>query len=147
MEIFWPQNNLPFMGFETVLSVKHIIACRSNSHCALSSNLFHGQIVQIAILQLSGPENKKCSPWKVFGRNHPQTKVIYTKYSKQFSRATFFVFWVTWLKDSYLNNLPVKQIWRKSAVWGSSVWAHFYSPMQIEIKSLNKLYLKVLQIW
>ena len=35
-------------------------------HCAFSSNLFHGQIVQIAILQPSDPENKKCSPWKVF---------------------------------------------------------------------------------
>ena len=44
-----------------------------DSHCAFSSNLFHGQIVQIAILQLSSPENKKCSPWKVFGTNHSQT--------------------------------------------------------------------------
>ena len=34
----------------------------SGTHCAFSSNLFHGQIVQIAILQLSDPENKKCSP-------------------------------------------------------------------------------------
>jgi hypothetical protein len=32
------------------------------AHCAFSSNLFHGQIVQIAILQLSDSENKKCSP-------------------------------------------------------------------------------------
>ena len=32
------------------------------SHCAFSSNLFHGQIVQIAILQQSDPENKKGSP-------------------------------------------------------------------------------------
>ena len=39
--------------------------------------------------------------------------------SKNFSRATFFVFWVTQLEDKYVNNLPVKQIWRKSAVWGS----------------------------
>ena len=45
----------------------------SYPHYAFSSNMFHGQIVQIAILQLSGPENKKCSPWKVFGTNHPQT--------------------------------------------------------------------------
>ena len=37
--------------------------------------------------------------------------------SKNFSRATFFVFWVTQLEDKYVNNLPVKQIWRKSAVW------------------------------
>ena len=34
----------------------------SEAHCAFSSNLFHRQIVQIAILQLSDPENKKCSP-------------------------------------------------------------------------------------
>ena len=45
----------------------------NNSQCAFSSNLFHGQIVHISILQLSDPENKKCSPWKVFGINHPQT--------------------------------------------------------------------------
>ena len=32
------------------------------AHCAFSSNLFHGQIVQILIDQLSPPENKKCSP-------------------------------------------------------------------------------------
>ena len=32
------------------------------SHCAFSSNLFHGQIVQIAILQLSDSECKKFSP-------------------------------------------------------------------------------------
>ena len=49
------------------------------SHCAFSSNLFHGQIVQIAILQLSGPENKKCSPWKVFGKNHPQILLLLSR--------------------------------------------------------------------
>ena len=38
-------------------------------------------------------------------------------YSKNFSRATFFVFWVTYLVDIYLNKIPVKQIWWKSAVW------------------------------
>ena len=38
---------------------------------------------------------------------------------KNFSRATSFVFWVTWLENSYLNDLPMKQIWRKSAVWYS----------------------------
>ena len=34
----------------------------AHSHCAFSSNLFHGQISQIYIDHLSGPENKKCSP-------------------------------------------------------------------------------------
>ena len=38
-----------------------------------SSNLFHWQITQRAMHQLSDPENKKRSPWKVFGINHPQT--------------------------------------------------------------------------
>ena len=37
-------------------------------------------------------------------------------YSKKFSRATFFVFWQTHLVDRFLSYLPVKQIWRKSAV-------------------------------
>ena len=37
-------------------------------HIALfSSNLFHGQITQRYIDQLSDPKNKKCSPWIVFG--------------------------------------------------------------------------------
>ena len=34
----------------------------NDSHCAFSSNLFHGYIAQIYIDQLSDPENKKCSP-------------------------------------------------------------------------------------
>ena len=38
-------------------------------------------------------------------------------YSKNFSRATFSVFWVTYLVNRYLSYLPVKQIWRKSPVW------------------------------
>ena len=37
--------------------------------------------------------------------------------SKKFSRATFFVFWGTHLVDVFLNNMPVKRIWRKSSVW------------------------------
>ena len=46
-------------------------------HCAFSSNLFHGQIVQIAILQPSDPRNKKCSPWKVFGRKIPSNPATF----------------------------------------------------------------------
>ena len=42
-------------------------------HCAFSPNLFHGQITQKSIDQMCSPENKKCSPWKVFGINHAQT--------------------------------------------------------------------------
>ena len=37
-----------------------------------------------------------------------------------FSRAKFFVFWGTHLVDTFLNNMPVKQIWRKSAVCSSA---------------------------
>ena len=40
-------------------------------------------------------------------------------YSKNFSRATFFVFWRTHLVGIFLSYLPVKQIWRKSAVLAS----------------------------
>ena len=36
--------------------------------------------------------------------------------SKNFSRATFFVFWSTQMVDIYLSYLSVKQIWWKSAV-------------------------------
>ena len=34
------------------------------SHCAFSSNLFHGQIAQIYINHLTRAENKRCSPEK-----------------------------------------------------------------------------------
>ena len=37
-------------------------------------------------------------------------------FSKNFSRRTFFVFWRTHLVNMFLRYLPVKQIWRKSAV-------------------------------
>ena len=36
--------------------------------------------------------------------------------SKNFSRATFFVFWSTQMVNIYLSYLPVKQTWWKSAV-------------------------------
>jgi hypothetical protein len=45
-------------------------AC-ADSHCAFSSNLFHGHIVQKYIDELSPPENKKYSPGKVFGIKPP----------------------------------------------------------------------------
>ena len=45
------------------------------SHTALfSPNLFDGQITQISIHQLSDPENKKCSPWKVFRIEPPSNQ-------------------------------------------------------------------------
>ena len=52
-----------------------------------------------------------------------------------FSRLTFFVFWVTLLKDTYLNNLPVKQIWRKSAVWVCT--SSHYCPSIADVYSIS----------
>ena len=53
--------------------MKQIVKCHIStcSHCAFSSNLFHGHIVQKYIDQISTPENKKCSPGKVFGIKPP----------------------------------------------------------------------------
>ena len=55
--------------------------------------------------------------------------------SKNFSRATFFVFLSTLMVDIYLSYLPVKQIWWKSAVWESandwranSQWKFYWKP-------------------
>ena len=36
--------------------------------------------------------------------------------SKKWSMATFFIFWVSYLVDSFLSYLPVKRIWRNKAV-------------------------------
>ena len=41
---------------------KNTYLCETVSHCAFSTNLFHGQIAQIYIDNLSGHENQKCSP-------------------------------------------------------------------------------------
>jgi hypothetical protein len=48
------------MDFDKTEKAFSLIAI--DSHCASSSNLFHGQIAQIYIDQLRDPENKKCSP-------------------------------------------------------------------------------------
>ena len=66
-------KNIAQQSFHLLYFYFRIFHTGTVAHCAFPSILFHGQIVQIAILQLSGPENKKCSPWKVFGTNHPQT--------------------------------------------------------------------------
>ena len=55
-------NYLPY--YVCNVSIKR----RTYSHIAFSSNLFHRQITQKHFNQLSDPENKKCSPWKVFGK-------------------------------------------------------------------------------
>ena len=41
------------------------------SHCAFSSKLVYGHIVQKYIDQMSPTENKECSPGKVFGIKPP----------------------------------------------------------------------------
>ena len=73
------------------------------SHCTFSSNLFHRQIVQKHVNQLRHPENNKCSPCS-------KDEGFERSLSKNFSRATFFVFWVSELVNMFLNNLLVKQI-------------------------------------
>ena len=55
--------------------------------------------------------------------------------SKNFSRAIFFVFWVSQLVDMFLNNLPVKQIWRKSAVWVCK--SSHYCPSIADVYSIS----------
>ena len=73
------QQRTLFVDFSLFYLILHLMyrflrfsgCCISSSHCAFSSNLFHRQILQIFFLQRSDPE-KKCSPWKVFGINHPQ---------------------------------------------------------------------------
>ena len=62
--------------FDTVhghTKTKSLILCGPNSHCAFSPNLFYGQITRKSFDQMSSPEHRKCSPWKVFGISHPQT--------------------------------------------------------------------------
>ena len=49
------------------------------SHCTFPSNLFHGQITHICIDQLSPPENKKCSYWKVFRIKPPSNPLLLSK--------------------------------------------------------------------
>ena len=52
-------------------------------------------------------------------------------YSKNVSRDTFFVFWGTHLVDRFLSYLPVKQIWRKNAVWYSVINLAFLTPQAL----------------
>ena len=55
--------------------------------CAFPPNLFHGQIPQKSINQTSSPENKKCSLWKVFEINHPQTMQLLSRRGPRSSEA------------------------------------------------------------
>ena len=56
-------------------------------------------------------------------------------YSKNFSRRIFFVFWRTHLVNMFMSSLPVKQIWRKSAVCNSaslSISFHFSDILTVQ---------------
>ena len=68
-----------FMFCLKIVSIPVMYCNSADSHCAFSSNLFHGYLAQILINQLSDPENKKCSPWKVFGKNHPQILLLLSR--------------------------------------------------------------------
>ena len=54
-------------------------------------------------------------------------------YSKNFSWATFFVFWGTHLVDIYLSYLPVKQIWRNLLETSTYVPMSPYVPIPLII--------------
>ena len=67
----WTPSLLPKMGnlYRTLYcfrdlrgKIESVPLYITDSHCAFSSNLFHGQIPQKAIHKLSDTENKKCSP-------------------------------------------------------------------------------------
>ena len=66
-------------------------------------------------------------------------------YSKNFSRPTFFVFLGTHLVDTFLNNMPVKQIWRKSAVcirakaFYDYVWIRPWKWLRTKVSRQSKL--------
>ena len=77
LKIFYGFQHVPkMMSFDLwpldlVKSNIHGLHSLQQEHTALF--LFHRHIVQKYINQMSPPENKKCSPWKIFGTNHPQT--------------------------------------------------------------------------
>ena len=53
-------------------------------------------------------------------------------YPKNFSRATFFVYWGTHLVDVFLNNIPMKQIWRNAQCEASEDFSRtYFKPVNI----------------
>ena len=58
--------------------------------------------------------------------------------SKNFSRATFFVFWSTQMVNIYLSYLRMKQISWKSAVWVCSGFATNYILGILNLFSINQ---------
>ena len=93
-------------------------------HCAFSSNLFHGQVAQIHIDQLSDPKSKKCSPWKVFGINHPQTPGLLSRRGPRCLEARLSQHYIgqkmTFLHFSNFCRKKVSQLDKKAS-------AHFYT--------------------
>ena len=82
----------------------------TTSHCPFSSNLFHGHLAQIYIDQLSDPENKKCSPWKVFGKNHPQILQLLSRRGPRSPEAR--------LSQHYISPKMTFQLLKSGRIWG-----------------------------
>ena len=60
-------------------------------HTAL---FLHGQITQIAIHQVSDPENKKVSPWKVFGTNHHKTLQLLSRRGPKSQKVRLYQYYI-----------------------------------------------------
>ena len=60
---------------------------------------------------------RKSRLWASRASPAQKSRSLRVVYSKNFSRATFLVSWVTYLLGRYL---PVKQIWWKCAVWAQA---------------------------
>ena len=63
---------------------------------------------------------RQSRPWAARASPAQKPQGLRVVCSKNFSRATFFCFLGHFVADSFLSYLPVKQIWRKSAVWQSA---------------------------
>ena len=100
-----------------------------SSHCAFSSNLFHGQIVHIFILHLRDRENKKCSPWKVFVINHPQTLRLLSRRGPRSPDTRLST--LNWPKNGIL---PFFEFLQKKVFWlDNKAPAHFYTILRFVI--------------
>ena len=71
--------------------------------------------------------------------------------SKKISMATFFLFWVTQLSDSFLSYLPMKRIWRNRAVCTRPFYSALHGVENFHLLKKNIMqfyqYYMVTQIW
>ena len=79
------RNIMRVLAVEVIFTgLKQVLEKSSDaSHWAFSSNLFHGNIVQKYINQMSPPENKKCWPGKVFGMKPPSNLATFEQEGPQ----------------------------------------------------------------